>query len=202
MLKSPEIVLAVAVLALTGCRGGGAGGDDIGQDPIGDAADAGDGSADGGSAQPTTVVTGDGGTSPLVCTSNVRWKTGNKGDETMNPGTPCITCHDGRGKGTNLLFAGTLYPTLHEPDDCFGVTDGGAVVEVTDKNGKVVTAAINASGNFLAGDGAAPIVFPAKVKVIAGAKTRQMMSEISHGDCNLCHTAAGAFNAHGRVILP
>ncbi|MGQ0504102.1 MAG: hypothetical protein ACT4TC_02175 [Myxococcaceae bacterium] len=136
----------------------------------------------------------------ILCSSQRRWKTGNRGDETMNPGTPCVACHEKRS-GTKFAFAGTVYATLHEEEDCYGISDGGTV-EVTDKNGKVFSAPINEAGNFMLFVEAGPVAYPARVKVIQNGQSRPMVTEIAHGDCNLCHSELGTSGAPGRVLIP
>ena len=62
------------------------------------------------------------------------------------PGAACIQCH-GRREGPRFSIAGTVYPTLHEPDLCYGADGiGGAQVKITGANGQTLTP--NATGNF------------------------------------------------------
>ena len=39
----------------------------------------------------------------------------------MRPGHACITCHTQEDEGPVFAFAGTVYPTGHEPNECYGV---------------------------------------------------------------------------------
>ena len=149
-----------------------------------------DGGADSGTT-PTNYNT------PTVCTSNTTWNGGNNGSSQMRPGGACITCHTMRG-GPNYTIAGTVYPSAHEPNDCNGV-NGMVSVVVTDKNGVVTTLPVNAVGNFYSRVAIAP---PFNVKVTNGAKTRAMGGSLTAGDCNSCHTVAGANGAPGRIIAP
>ena len=114
----------------------------------------------------------------------------------MRPGGPCITCHAQRG-GPDYNFAGTVYPSAHEPNDCNGLAQ--IQVVVTDANGKVTTVTTNTAGNF---SSRVAIKAPFKVKVVQGAKERVMAGSLTAGDCNTCHTEKGANGAPGRVMAP
>jgi cytochrome c553 len=136
-----------------------------------------------------------------TCTSQTTWTKGE--NSSMAPGQACITCHRAEGEGPLFPLAGTLYPTGHEPDDCNGVNGAlaGARIVVTGANGGVVTLTPNAAGNFYATT--QPISFPYKVKVVnALGEERVMLTATSNGDCNACHTQAGASGAPGRVTVP
>jgi mono/diheme cytochrome c family protein len=115
----------------------------------------------------------------------------------MDPGQACITCHTIK-KGPAFKIAGTIYPTAHEPDDCYGI--GGPLnVIVTDANGTVTTIKVGASGNF---SSRAAIVPPFHVKVTDGVKERAMAGALTAGDCNSCHTEQGLNGAPGRIVAP
>jgi hypothetical protein len=138
---------------------------------------------------------------PVVCTSKSMWTRGNSGSHSMDPGQACIACHSMTG-GEAPLFAlgGTVYPTAHEPDNC----NGGAVaamarVEITGADKKVVTLTPDASGNF-SYQGALAKPYTAKVTYMG--RERAMIAAQSSGDCNACHTQAGAMMAPGRIMLP
>jgi hypothetical protein len=152
-----------------------------------------DGGVDGGST-PTNYNT------PTVCTSNKTWNGGTNGSASMQPGAPCITCHTMQG-GPAYKVAGTVYPTAHEPNECNGVNGpaGPLTVVVTDANNTVTNIPVNAVGNFYS---RAAIVAPFHVKVTDGVKTRAMAGSLTAGDCNSCHTLAGANGAPGRVMAP
>ncbi len=153
-----------------------------------------DGGVDGGGAGTTNFNT------PTVCTSNKTWADGTNGSSSMQPGAPCITCHTMQG-GPAYTAAGTVYPTAHEPNECNGVNGPAAplTVVVTDANNAVTKIAVNSVGNFYS---TAAIVAPFHVKVTDGVKTRTMAGSLTAGDCNSCHTLAGANGAPGRVLAP
>lgn len=161
---------------------------------------------------------------PLVCTSARFWTDGDEGDEEMHPGRACIQCHDNPdkyGEGDDddddddeeeeeeeeeedddiprYLIAGTVYPTAHEPDECYGVDSATTYVVVEDANGTTRTLATNEAGNFFTEDA---LVAPYRVKVIRGDETRAMSELAEHGDCNLCHTVEGDEDAPGRIMAP
>ena len=192
-------LIAVAPLAcdnsdshITGWNGG-TGGNGNGNG-AGDADMAGPGSVvlvDGG------VALGDGGM-PTNCTLGAAGALALVPVETMAPGTACVACHLAIGKP--LYLAGTVYPTYHEPDLCLGVTD--VQVEIVDSMGATHTLPVNSSGNFLDQDIFSLWPSPWTVAVTRGAARRAMVGTVTNGDCNSCHTAAGANAAPGRILAP
>ncbi|MDB4939491.1 MAG: hypothetical protein JWP87_6463 [Labilithrix sp.] len=152
---------------------------------------------------PDGGTTGDGGADAgdagSKCTSGKTWAGGNTGSPLMHPGAACNACHQVMG-GPNLRIAGTIYTAAHEPNDCDGKGPPPALtVVITDKNGKVTNLPVNAAGNFFT---RAKITAPYKAKVTDGTKTRAMTGSVTAGDCNSCHTEAGANGAPGRVMAP
>ena len=139
---------------------------------------------------------------PAQCTSKKNWTGGNSGSALMNPGQACISCHN-RGEGPSYTIAGTLFPTGHEPNNCYGVDANvtkGAKVVVTGADGKTLSLTPNAAGNFFSNT---QVAKPFMVKVVDGAGVERLMAgSLTNGDCNTCHTATGASNAPGRVTLP
>lgn len=137
-----------------------------------------------------------------VCSSEVYWTMGDEEDPKMHPGVACIECHQEEDEGPELLIAGTVYPTGHEPDDCYGVAE--ILVEVTDANLQVVELHANGSGNFMleAEDAPAGFAPPYLVKVVSDLGERSMAMPVTDGDCNGCHTQDGAEDALGRIVAP
>jgi hypothetical protein len=142
----------------------------------------------------------------VVCSSNVFFRDveleneGARGQ--MFPGRACIACHTGPGEeeGPAFLVAGTVYPTAHEPADCYGVT--GARIVVTDVHGRAVTLASNSAGNFYYEDDPGVLVPPFNARLEYGGRTRAMVQAVASGDCNRCHTQDGFEGAPGRIQLP
>ena len=142
---------------------------------------------------------------PVMCSSGV-YGTEDEGYD-MRPGELCVTCHlngeDGEEpEGPIFNVAGTLYPTGHEPNNCFGWGGGGAVVEITDKNGVVYRPEIRPSGNFVVEDDA--FTPPYSARVLYQGRVRAMTAMPSNRDCNSCHTQDGTGDplAPGRIMLP
>jgi hypothetical protein len=140
------------------------------------------------------------------CTSGVlRSPDAEEGPE-MNPGRTCIDCHvqanaaSGEQDAPPFAFAGTVYPTPHEPDQCVGSSSEGATVEVTDAHGTVTTVPVNAVGNFFLESES--FAFPFKARVFFQGRVRAMVAPQDHGECNGCHTEAGHNKAPGRIVLP
>jgi len=134
---------------------------------------------------------------PPVCSSGRTWTGGNHESPLMHPGAACIACHTRSEEGPRFRIGGTVYPTGHEPNDCYGATS--AVVEVTDAMGRVIALPINAAGNFST---SSAIASPIHVAVVANGKRRSMGASPPTGDCNSCHTQDGANGAPGRIALP
>jgi hypothetical protein len=116
----------------------------------------------------------------------------------MKPGKACIGCHKaGAGSPWNAFtVAGTVYPTLHEPDNCHGVAD--ATVLLFDADGNVHTLPTNSAGSFT---GEMTFPRPYRAMVVKGTNFRAMQSRQMNGDCNSCHTEWGK-GAPGRVMTP
>ena len=185
----------------SGGAGGSSGTDDAGGTDNGDAAVAGggmDGGADAGSITLVDggVVIGDGGM-PTNCTIGPAGPLAVVPVETMAPGTACGGCHLVIGKP--IFISGTVFPAYHEADLCLGVTD--VKVELVDSFGATHTLNVNSSGNFIQN---ALQLWPSpwKVAVVRGAERRPMAGSVTNGDCNSCHTAAGASGAPGRIVAP
>ncbi len=142
---------------------------------------------------------------PLRCTSGVFLDPNAPATEEMTPGRACNACHadenasSGENEAPIYAFAGTVYPSAHEPDDCVGAFTPEVEVEVTDAVGNVLTARSNRTGNFMLEE---LIVFPATVKVRAHGRELAMEDPLSHGDCNVCHNDRGAERARGRILVP
>ena len=147
---------------------------------------------------------GGGGSHESVCSSDTYWTGGDDGSPKMHPGGACISCHEQEQDDDDVpsfYVGGTLYPTGHEPDDCYGFA--GAIVEITDSTGQIFSLTTNASGNFLIDqDDVDSFVTPITARVLYQGKVRQMDQEVDTGNCNSCHTEAGSNGAPGRIRLP
>ena len=134
-----------------------------------------------------------------ACTSGTTWTRGDAGSSHMNPGRVCIACHS-TNDGPTLAIAGTVYPTAHEPDLCYG-EDGanGVAVVITGADGQTLTLTPGSSGNF---DWGGSVAFPYRAKVTYMGRERAMSGMQTTGDCNGCHTQTGANGAPGRILLP
>ncbi len=132
-----------------------------------------------------------------VCSSEEYWPGGYS--ENMRPGAACISCHQGNARAPKFSLAGTVFPTAHEPDDCHADNPAGVQVEVTGADGRVLLLNANRVGNFMS---LVPLALPYRARVISGGRSRAMLTPQSSGDCNACHTQAGASGAPGRILLP
>ena len=137
---------------------------------------------------------------PLLCSSGTNWTQGNHESPLMHPGGECINCHTTSNEGPAFHIAGTVYPSVREPDDCNGAPN--ITVEVTDAQNKTITLTTNAAGNFFYETNQGSFVAPYSAKVIAGGKERVMKQSVPSGDCNSCHTQDGKSGAPGRIYAP
>jgi hypothetical protein len=135
-----------------------------------------------------------------ICTSGATWTGGNRESPLMNPGTACIQCHNTGNEAPRFSIAGTVYPTVHEPDLCNGAApSAGVQVVITGADGQTVTLALNAAGNFFT---QIAVAMPYRAKVTTATGQRAMTAAQTSGDCNGCHTASGANGAPGRIMVP
>lgn len=135
------------------------------------------------------------GPTPTVCTSGNYWE--GEESERMEPGRPCIACHTSSDEGPIFAIAGTVYPTIHEPDNCLGTRQGNVVI--VGANQQTITLSTNQSGNFMR---EASMAKPYTAKVTFEGRDRVMATPQTSGDCNACHTEQGAEGAPGRIALP
>lgn len=146
---------------------------------------------------------GGGGPVTLTCTSNQHWTLGNEESPDMKPGVPCIDCHTqgvGGERGPDFIFAGTVFPGLHDEDDCFGSTPAGTTVVVTDAVGRVFEVAVRPRGNFFEEE--RDVTYPIRAEVRRDGNVIAMKDPVQSGDCNTCHTAEGKDGAPGRIFAP
>ena len=127
-----------------------------------------------------------------VCTSKKMWTSGN--GASMRPGNDCTSCH-------SFKIAGTIYPTLNEPNNCNGTSANGLKVVITGADGATLTLTPNStSGNFYSNT-TVKTPYSAKITNSAGG-SRTMDMKQSMGACNFCHGPTGANGAPGRIIAP
>jgi hypothetical protein len=147
----------------------------------------------------TAVACGSSNDAPAVCSTESDWTLGDEGSPLMHPGDACTACHTTKSEGPKFALAGTVMAASHDDTNCNGVQ--GATVEITGADGKVTTLNANAAGNFYI-ESMAALSTPYTAKVVQGSKVRAMAASQTVGDCNTCHTAAGANGAPGRILLP
>jgi hypothetical protein len=110
----------------------------------------------------------------------------------MAPGYACVSCH-------SFSLAGTIYPTAHEANNCDGASAGGISVVITGADGQTLSLTPNSAGNFYS---TMLVSLPFTAKVVGAGGTRAMLTAQTSGDCNSCHTVAGASGAPGRIMIP
>jgi len=141
------------------------------------------------------------GTQTSICTSGVAGTTNES--EQMRPGEACRACHSSNGEGPMYKFMGTVFPTLHEPNDCVGASSqdySGVQVIVIDAVGKEHVMSPNGAGNFMSSPSGFQMPFTAKVTY--QGREIAMTTPQTDGDCNGCHTELGSNDAPGRIMLP
>lgn len=142
---------------------------------------------------------------PTTCTSGTHWTQGNDSSPLMHPGGACLACHSTAPNPPDPqgTMAGTVYQTVHEPDDCNGVlgtTTDPIVVTVLDHDNQRVSATVNEAGNFFS---ATPLALPIRwATVTHQGRTLTMASAQPSADCNSCHTVGGILGAPGRILVP
>lgn len=119
-----------------------------------------------------------------------------EGSPLMRPGENCLSCHKAGGSG-EIIFsaAGTVFSSKTAAASA-GLK--GAVVELTDANGKTVNFTTNAAGNFYFTD---TIASPYGIKVTYNGKSVSMTAKASTGACNSCHTSPPQNDAPGRIYI-
>jgi hypothetical protein len=147
----------------------------------------------------TAVACGSSNAAPAICSTTSEWTQGDQGSPLMHPGGTCIECHTTNGEGPKFILAGTVMAATNDDTDCDG--SEGATVQITGADGTVTTLTTNAAGNFFS-ESKTALSTPYKAKIIKGGKERAMSAAQTVGDCNTCHTAAGANGAPGRILLP
>jgi hypothetical protein len=130
----------------------------------------------------------------------------------MYPGRVCLECHANpplpfTHEGPPYPLAGTVFTTGHVPDSCKPTPAQAAEltaakVYVKDANGVLITMIVHPSGNFYPKGLTAPVAYPITAWVAYDGRERHMVSPVSSGDCNSCHTEQGANGAPGRIALP
>lgn len=141
---------------------------------------------------------------PSTCTSGKTFA-GREG-ENMRPGEACNTCHKAQRVNRIFAFAGTVYPSGHEPNDCVGTVEGPLQVVVTDSAKAEVKIPVSAgnNGNFSLLTTKLVAPFTVRVENTATGKSRAMSRTLAagEGDCNSCHTDSGTNSAPGRIVAP
>ncbi|MFT3766076.1 MAG: hypothetical protein QM820_11250 [Minicystis sp.] len=143
---------------------------------------------------------------PTQCTSGIQLPPNQQEGVEMNPGRACNACHEQSnaegGDAPIYSFAGTVFPSAHEPDDCVSTGFAGAVVEITDVHDMVFTVPVGPNGNFAYEDRTLSFTPPYRAKVKFQGRERPMDTPQVDGDCNRCHGQAGIEDAPGRILLP
>jgi hypothetical protein len=136
----------------------------------------------------------------VSCSTNQSWLGGGAESALMMPGVDCISCHR-QQDGPEFQVSGTVYPTLNDEDNCIGIE--GVVVRLEGSDGTVIELQTNASGNFFLFDcdDQPRLVPPYKASVRMGEVEREMQTQQSDTNCASCHTAAGAGDAPGRIVM-
>jgi hypothetical protein len=137
------------------------------------------------------------GVPPAVCSTSVV----NAGEsELMEPGGDCIGCHASSGEGPGFVAAGTVMAALHDDTNCSGVE--GVTVRLTGADGRTLEMVTNRTGNFFWRGRSSDLALPFKAEVERAGKKVAMLTAQTETRCPVCHTAAGANLAPGRIVPP
>jgi hypothetical protein len=138
-----------------------------------------------------------------TCTSGQRWAESAGNSAEMAPGQACRQCHMLLAPDRAYFFMGTVFPSLHEEDDCEAPPPADGEIEILDSSGEVkLVLQPNSAGNFVSTSVAAPFPMPYTARVRAHGKVRAMSTPQRSGDCNACHTEQGTNGAPGRIVWP
>jgi len=138
-----------------------------------------------------------------TCTAQQWWKyAGDTESASMHPGRACIDCHTREGEGPRFSYAGTVYPSVVDSDDCRGVQ--GVEVEILDDGDQVLgRTTTNAAGNFAWRKTALAFHAGYRARLTYQGRSREMtLPQATSGDCNTCHGASGTDGAPGRMVAP
>jgi hypothetical protein len=119
-------------------------------------------------------------------------------------GRACMRCHAdsnvaaGEQDAPIFAFAGTAYPTAHEPTDCIGKGAQGAQIVITDANGKEWLEIINAA---FPKTGSASRIRTARRSAFKAASVRWMTRRASAIATHATPRTENA-GAPGRILLP
>ncbi len=118
----------------------------------------------------------------------------------MLPGENCLRCHSSGSnypQAPDWTLGGTVF-TAADATETDGVRD--AVVEITDKTGRVLKLTTNEAGNFYTQE---PLEPPFRVALEYGGKRAQMPIEAPAGSCNACHSHPDPTGGtKGRIRIP
>lgn len=115
----------------------------------------------------------------------------NVGTGHHNPGTDCLSCHQGQDPlAPYLSIGGTAYKDAEGTEPI-----AGATVIVIDGNGNVIKLPTMQNGNFYTSVTLTP---PFSTGITMCPDTIPMITNFTDGDCNSCHRATGS---PGRVWL-
>jgi hypothetical protein len=136
-----------------------------------------------------------------TCVSGKQWVGGTRKSPLMRPGSNCMTCHGVTTGAPTFLFAGTVYTSLHEPNDCTGLAN--AKVRVTDNDGISYDAVTNEVGNFYVYADGGVLATPYRATIFApDGGIQGMVSPQEDHACNGCHNAVGSPNSAPGRLLP
>lgn len=155
-----------------------------------------------------------GGPSELERRAEAYGEVEDEGPEHM-PGEPCLVCHSEASDRGDEIFAvaGTVYLRA---EDAEGL--GGALVTITDAEGRSFTVETNRAGNFMVeevpgeggfldnGEGEATVgwelAWPLTTSIQHGAIEVDMETPIRlEGSCNECHASEASETSIGRIVV-
>jgi hypothetical protein len=139
---------------------------------------------------------------PTQCTTGRTWACLNTGTNFMNPGQACVECHRTKPGAPRWTIGGTVYASIHEPDNCLGGPASGSdpvTVTLRDRDGNEHSTTAVAGGNFFFTNNPPPPY--SRIRVTYQGRDQYMPGTAEHGDCNGCHRERGGA-APGRIVLP
>jgi hypothetical protein len=123
---------------------------------------------------------------------------GERPGPTHRPGQPCLVCHGSDGPNNpELSVAGTVYRS-----QVGTIALQGAVVTLTDAQGRMQQLDTNRTGNLLVQASAWQPVYPMRVAVSYAGVNVEMKTEVGReGSCAACHTDPAGPASAGHIYL-
>ena len=151
-----------------------------------------------------TIDPPDAGPAPTTCASGSYWTFGNQESPNMNPGKPCLACHNATRRPTRRTpsRAPCSWRATRRTPATRGRRRLPRSTSSTANGTVALTLSVSTtSGNFNSSRYPS-VTLPYTARVYNGTRSATMTTPQTNGDCNSCHTEQGLNGALGRIVLP